>query len=36
MKEEIRKQTIEYKRGRSLVNIVPLRSGLKLYINLSN
>jgi uncharacterized protein with ParB-like and HNH nuclease domain/predicted transport protein len=35
IKEEIRKQTIDYKRGRSLVSIVPLRSGLRLCINLA-
>jgi predicted transport protein/uncharacterized protein with ParB-like and HNH nuclease domain len=35
IKEEIQKQTIEYKLFRSIVSVVPLRSGLKLYINLS-
>ncbi len=34
MREEIKKYTIEYRRGRSIVSIVPLRSGLKLYFNL--
>ncbi|TAF63741.1 MAG: DUF262 domain-containing protein [Cytophagales bacterium] len=32
--EEIQKQTIEYKIGKSIFSIVPLRSGLKIYINL--
>ncbi|TAE15032.1 MAG: DUF262 domain-containing protein [Bacteroidetes bacterium] len=32
--EEIQKQTIEYKLGKNMFSIVPLRSGLKVYINL--
>lgn len=35
IKEDIQKQTIEYKLNRNIVSVVPLRSGLKLYINIS-